>query len=73
MHLKYSFSVENCIIVAKFNMKFVFYCYAVSLMPVGAWQHFWQKINVLEIFRPKPVTLKGKEIFQNFPEPLAKL
>ena len=26
-------------------MKFVFYCYSVSLMPGGAWRYFWQQFN----------------------------
>ena len=53
-------------------MKFVFYCYAVSLMSGGAWQqfskirqHFWLKINILEISSHKPVTLIVSDIFQN--------
>ena len=77
-HLKYWFSVKNYVIWLN-SMKFIFYCYAVSLMPEGAWWHFWQwfnkiwwyfwqKMNVLEISSPQPVTLIGSKIFQNVPE-----
>ena len=27
-------------------MKFVFYYWAVSLMPRRAWRHFWQQFNI---------------------------
>ena len=64
-------------------MKFVFYCYAVSLKPgdifgdnlarFGDLATFLSKMNVLEILNHEPVTLIGRKIFQNVPEPLAKL
>ena len=67
-------------------MKFEFYSYAVSLSldelsdifgynlaRFGDFVTYWQKINVQEISSPEPVILKGSEIFQNVPEPLAKL
>ena len=43
-HLKYWFSVKNYVIWLN-SMKFIFYCYAVSLMPGGAWRHFWRQLG----------------------------
>ena len=66
-------------------MKFVLYGYTESLMPEEACDIFWDNLakfgglamflakNVLEILSPESVGAIESKIFQNVPEPLAKL